>query len=49
VLEVSIAREAVEVWEMWRPGQTPSLDDKVAAVIYYRRTTLGSRSNSRRG
>lgn len=35
LLEVSIAREAVEVWAAWRPGQTPSLDDKVAAVIYY--------------
>ena len=35
LLEVSLAREAVEVWAAWRPGQTPSLDDKVAAVIYY--------------
>jgi hypothetical protein len=22
-----LAREAVEVWQAWRPGQTPSLDD----------------------
>jgi hypothetical protein len=35
LLEVALAREAVEVWAAWRPGQTPSLDDKVAAVIYY--------------
>jgi hypothetical protein len=35
LLEVALAREAVEVWEAWRPGQTPSLDDKVAAVICY--------------
>jgi hypothetical protein len=35
LLEVSIARETMEVWAAWRPGQTPSLDDKVAAVIYY--------------
>jgi hypothetical protein len=32
LLEVTLAREAVEVWETWRPGQTPSLEDK---VIYY--------------
>jgi hypothetical protein len=35
LLEVTLAREALEVWEAWRPGQTPSLEDKVAAVIYY--------------
>jgi len=35
LLEVTLAREAVEVWAAWRPGQTPSLDDKVAAVLYY--------------
>lgn len=35
LLEVNLAREAVEVWETWRPRQTASLDDKVAAVIYY--------------
>jgi hypothetical protein len=35
LLEVSIAREAIEVWKSWRPGQRPSLDDKVAGVIYY--------------
>jgi hypothetical protein len=37
LLEVSLAREAVEVWKAWRPGQTPSLDDEVTAVIYYAR------------
>lgn len=35
LLEVGIAREAIDVWKAWRPGQTPSLDDKLAAVIYY--------------
>jgi hypothetical protein len=35
LLEVALAREAIDVWKAWRPGQTPSLDEKVAAVIYY--------------
>jgi len=35
LLEVDIAREAIEVWQAWRPGQTPTLEDKLAAVIYY--------------
>ena len=35
LLEVAAAREAIEVWQAWRPGQSPTLDDKVAAVIYY--------------
>jgi hypothetical protein len=35
LLEVDIAREAIEVWQAWRPGQTPSLEDKVAAIVYY--------------
>jgi hypothetical protein len=35
VLEVALAREAIEVWGRWRPGRTPTLEDKVAAVTYY--------------
>ena len=35
LLEVAVAREAVDVWRAWRPGETPSLDDKLAAIIYY--------------
>jgi hypothetical protein len=35
LLEIAAAREAIEVWKAWRPGQAPSLDDKLAAVIYY--------------
>lgn len=35
LLEVALAREALDVWRRWRPGQTPSLDDQVAAVTYY--------------
>jgi hypothetical protein len=35
LLEVAVAREAVDVWRAWRPGQRPTLDDKLAAVIYY--------------
>jgi hypothetical protein len=37
LLEVDAAREAIAVWRAWRPGQTPTLDDKVAAVAYYAR------------
>ena len=35
LLEVPLAREAIEVWRAWRPGQTPSLEDKVEAVTFY--------------
>lgn len=35
LLEVDAAREAIEVWRAWRPGRTPTLDDQVAAVMYY--------------
>ena len=34
-MEVALAREAVDVWQAWRPGERPSLDDKLAAIIYY--------------
>jgi len=35
LLEVRLARESIEVWQAWRPGQTPSLKDKLEAVTYY--------------
>jgi len=35
LLEVDLAREAIEVWQAWRPGQAPRVEDKLAAVIYY--------------
>jgi len=35
LLEVPLAREAIEVWRAWRPGQTPSLEDKLEAVMFY--------------
>ena len=35
LLEVALAREAVDVWRQWRPGRSPTLADEVAAVIHY--------------
>ena len=35
LLEVAVAREAVEVWRAWRPGREPSLGDMLEAVVYY--------------
>ena len=35
LLEVTAAREAIEVWANWRQGQEPTLNDKLAAVTYY--------------
>jgi hypothetical protein len=35
LLEVALAKEAVQVWSEWRNGAAPTLDDKVAAVIHY--------------
>jgi hypothetical protein len=35
LLEVSLAREAIDVWQAWRPGRTPTLEDKLEAVAYY--------------
>ena len=34
LLEVAAAREASEVWQRWRPGETPTLDDRVASGKY---------------
>lgn len=35
VLEVRIAKEALEVWSEWRAGRPPSQHDKYEAVIHY--------------
>jgi len=34
-LEVSTAKEVVDVWKVWRGGQVPSLKERCAAIIYY--------------
>jgi hypothetical protein len=33
-LEISIARDAVEVWSRWRDGQQPSTAQRAEAVCY---------------
>jgi hypothetical protein len=35
LLEVDLAREAIEVWSEWRDGRTPTLAEAVGAVIWY--------------
>jgi hypothetical protein len=35
LLEVALAKEAVEVWRAWRPGRSPTLEDKLEAIAYY--------------
>jgi hypothetical protein len=35
LLEVDLAREAIEVWQAFRPGETPTLESKLEAVTYY--------------
>ncbi|MDB6029597.1 MAG: hypothetical protein JWM68_5820 [Verrucomicrobiales bacterium] len=35
LLEVSIAKGAVEVWSGWRNGKQPTTAEKLDAVIYY--------------
>ena len=34
-LEVSLARDAVDVWSAWRDGAEPTTDDKLMAISYY--------------
>lgn len=34
VLEVDEARDVVKVWQNWRDGREPSVDDKVQAVLH---------------
>ena len=35
LLEVSIAREVLDVWSNWRGGQVPTADEAVEAIIHY--------------
>lgn len=35
LLEVSIARDVIEVWSEWRGGRVPSDDERCEAVIHY--------------
>jgi hypothetical protein len=35
LLEVSIAKEVIEVWSEWRGGRVPSADERAEAVIHY--------------
>jgi hypothetical protein len=35
LLEVFLAKEAIQVWSEWRAGRLPMLDEKIQAVVYY--------------
>ncbi|MGN6548249.1 MAG: hypothetical protein ACTHK7_24650 [Aureliella sp.] len=35
VLTVQLAREAIEVWSLWRGGKSPNREEKLAAVMFY--------------
>jgi hypothetical protein len=35
LLEVSIAREVIDVWRSWRAGSSPTSLDRCMAVIHY--------------
>jgi hypothetical protein len=35
LLEVSIAKEVLEVWSEWRGGRVPSGEERCGAVIHY--------------
>jgi hypothetical protein len=35
LLEVNLAKEAIEVWKDWRSGKEPTDKDKCQAVIHY--------------
>lgn len=35
LLEVSIAKEAIEIWSQWRAGAVPTIADKCEAVLHY--------------
>ena len=34
-LEVSLARDALEVWTAWRDGAEPTEDERLMAISYY--------------
>lgn len=35
MLEVGLAREAIQVWSEWRQGASPSPQEACAAVVFY--------------
>src|SRR5690242_6258385 len=35
LLEVSVAKEVIEVWSGWHNGQTPTVEEMCRALIYY--------------
>lgn len=35
LLEGENIKESIEVWSLWRDGRTPTLDEKLAAVVHY--------------
>jgi hypothetical protein len=35
LLEVSLAREVLEVWTAWRDGRRPTISEACEAIIYY--------------
>lgn len=35
VLEVSIAREVIEVWSKWRGGAVPTTSERCEAILHY--------------
>lgn len=37
LLEVSIAREVIQVWSEWRGGAEPTSDERCEAILYYAR------------
>jgi hypothetical protein len=38
LLEVYLAKEAIEVWREWRDNRVQSIEDRCAAVIHYATT-----------
>ena len=37
LLEVDLAREAVQVWSAWRDGREPTLEERCEAILHYAR------------
>lgn len=35
LLEVEIIKDVIQAWSDWRDGRTPTLEDKLRAVLYY--------------
>jgi hypothetical protein len=34
-LEEVVSRKAIDVWQQWRPGRVPTLEEQVEALTYY--------------